>query len=57
MNGLLERHAELDTLRRTIAAAEDGRGAVALVLGEPGLGETRLLEATRGGTVGRRRAG
>jgi DNA-binding CsgD family transcriptional regulator len=48
MNGLLERHAELDALRRAISAAGDGQGAVAVVLGEPGLGKTRLLEATQG---------
>jgi DNA-binding CsgD family transcriptional regulator len=48
MNGLLERHAELDALRRTVAAAGEGRGAVAVVLGEAGLGKTRLLEAARG---------
>jgi DNA-binding CsgD family transcriptional regulator len=45
---LLERHAELDALRRAMSAAGEGRGAVAVVLGEPGLGKTRLLEATRG---------
>jgi DNA-binding CsgD family transcriptional regulator len=48
MNGLLERHAELDALRRAMSAAGDGQGAVAVVLGEPGLGKTRLLEASRG---------
>jgi DNA-binding CsgD family transcriptional regulator len=48
MDGLLERHAELDALRRTVAAAGDGRGAVAVVLGEAGLGKTRLLDAARG---------
>jgi DNA-binding CsgD family transcriptional regulator len=47
MDGLLERHAELDALGRTVAAAEDGQGAVAVVLGEAGLGKTRLLEATQ----------
>jgi DNA-binding CsgD family transcriptional regulator len=48
MTGLLERHAELHALRRTVAAAGDGRGAVAVVLGEAGLGKTRLLEAAAG---------
>jgi DNA-binding CsgD family transcriptional regulator len=48
MDGLLERHAELDALGRTIAAAADGRGAVAVVLGEAGVGKTMLLEATQG---------
>src|ERR671933_839767 len=48
MTGLLERHAELEALRRTIAAAHAGQGAVAVVLGEPGVGKTRLLEATEG---------
>jgi DNA-binding CsgD family transcriptional regulator len=48
MTGLLERHAELDALGRTVAAARDGRGAVAVVLGEAGVGKTRLLEAAWG---------
>jgi DNA-binding CsgD family transcriptional regulator len=48
MNGLLERHAELNALGRTVAAAKVGRGAVAVVLGEAGLGKTRLLAAVRG---------
>jgi ABC-type branched-subunit amino acid transport system ATPase component len=48
MNGLLERHAELDALGRTVAAAKFGRWAVAVVLGEVGRGKTRLLEAVQG---------
>ena len=48
MTGLLERHAELDALGRTVAAAAEGERAVAVVLGEAGLGKTRLLEAARG---------
>jgi predicted ATPase len=48
MTGLLERHAELDALGRTVVAAADAQGAVAVVLGETGLGKTRLLEAARG---------
>ena len=45
--GLLERHAEVDALRRSVSAARGGRGAVAVVLGPPGVGKTRLLEAAR----------
>jgi DNA-binding CsgD family transcriptional regulator len=48
MTGLLERHAELDALGRTMLAAAEGQGAVAVVLGEAGVGKTRLLEAARG---------
>src|SRR5918999_5103993 len=48
MTHLLERHAELDVLGRTVAAAGAGGGAVAVELGEAGLGKTRLLQATRG---------
>jgi DNA-binding CsgD family transcriptional regulator len=47
VTGLLERHAEVDVLRRSMSAAGDGRGAVAVVLGQPGVGKTRLLEAAR----------
>ncbi|MBD0282395.1 MAG: AAA family ATPase [Thermoleophilaceae bacterium] len=48
MTGLLERHVELDALRRTVVAGEEGKGAVAVVLGEAGVGKTRLLDAVRG---------
>src|SRR5918999_3743101 len=48
MTHLLERRAELDVLGRTVAAAGAGGGAVAVELGEAGLGKTRLLQATRG---------
>ena len=45
MNALLERHAELDALRRAATAARDGRGAVTVMLAPPGVGNTRLLAA------------
>jgi tRNA A37 threonylcarbamoyladenosine biosynthesis protein TsaE len=48
MTSLLERHAELDALGHMVAAADDGQGAVAVVIGEVGAGKTRLLEATQG---------
>jgi len=49
---------ELERLRELMDAALDGRGALALVSGEPGIGKTRLLEelgayaALRGARVG-----
>jgi hypothetical protein len=61
MTGLLERHAEVDARGRTVAAAEEGRGAVAVVLGEAGAGKTprrrrsarssRLQRSTEAGTA------
>jgi DNA-binding NarL/FixJ family response regulator len=42
---LLERSAELARLGALIAAAGDGRGAVAFIEGEAGIGKTTLLEA------------
>ena len=52
------RRDELERLRGLMDAALDGRGALALVSGEPGIGKTRLLEelgayaALRGARVG-----
>src|SRR3954447_11412453 len=52
------RRDELERLRGLVDAALDGRGALALVSGEPGIGKTRLLEelgayaALRGARVG-----
>jgi DNA-binding CsgD family transcriptional regulator len=47
VSALLERHAEVEVLRRSLSAARDGSGAVVVVLGQPGLGKTRLLGAAR----------
>ncbi|MER5202383.1 AAA family ATPase [Streptomyces sp. NPDC002825] len=45
--GLRGREAELERLRALVAAVRDGEGgAVALLLGEPGIGKTALLRET-----------
>jgi predicted ATPase len=46
---LCKRDAELAVLEQATDAAEDRRGSVVLVSGEPGIGETALLDvfATR----------
>ncbi|HKQ42753.1 MAG TPA: AAA family ATPase, partial [Pseudonocardia sp.] len=41
--GLLEREAELAALAQLFASAADGRGGVALVSGEAGIGKTTLV--------------
>lgn len=38
------REPELAFLRRSLAAAEEGRGGLMLVSGEPGIGKTRLVD-------------
>lgn len=43
---LLEREAELDSLRGVIQAARSGEGGIAIVEGEGGIGKTALLDAT-----------
>ena len=43
--GLLERETELATLSRLFASATSGRGGVALVSGEAGIGKTSLVRA------------
>ena len=43
--GLLEREAELDTLSQLFTTAAGGRGGVALVSGEAGIGKTSLVGA------------
>jgi class 3 adenylate cyclase/tetratricopeptide (TPR) repeat protein len=44
------REAELDQLRRALKRAQSGRGRVVTIMGEPGVGKTRLLfEFTRTG--------
>lgn len=40
------RRAELDELREGIAAANARRGSLVMLSGEPGIGKTRLAEAT-----------
>lgn len=45
--GLRGREAELERLRALVEAVHDGEGgAIALLLGEPGIGKTVLLQAT-----------
>ncbi|WP_017241343.1 ATP-binding protein [Streptomyces sp. SS] len=45
--GLRGREAELDRLRTLVEAVHDGEGgAIALLLGEPGIGKTALLQET-----------
>jgi predicted ATPase/predicted Ser/Thr protein kinase len=41
---IVRREAELAALRRTLAAAQAGRGHVICVAGEPGIGKTTLVE-------------
>ena len=43
---LVGRERELETLGRLLEGALTGRGSVAVIEGEPGIGKTRLLEET-----------
>ena len=43
-SGLVGRVAEFGTLADALAAAGEGRGGVAIVIGDPGIGKTRLAE-------------
>jgi DNA-binding CsgD family transcriptional regulator/tetratricopeptide (TPR) repeat protein len=43
--GLLERESELAALSQLVASAADGRGGVALVSGEAGIGKTALVRS------------
>jgi DNA-binding CsgD family transcriptional regulator len=45
VSSLLERDAEMRELRRALSASEAGEGAVVVVVGGPGLGKTRLIDA------------
>lgn len=47
MDRLLERETELEILLATVKAARGGRGGVALVRGEAGIGKTSLLRVLR----------
>ena len=42
---LIGRDAQLESLRRVLAQARDGTGRVALIVGEAGVGKSRLLRA------------
>jgi MoxR-like ATPase len=44
---LVEREAELRAVNAVVESAERGRGGVALVRGEAGIGKTSLLRAAR----------
>jgi predicted ATPase len=44
--GVLGRQRELDVLDRMLAAARDRHGGAIVVLGEPGIGKTALIERT-----------
>ena len=46
-DALVGRDAELAELRDALAAARRGAGRFAELVGEPGIGKTRLLEAVR----------
>ncbi|MGC0142378.1 ATP-binding protein [Pseudactinotalea sp. Z1732] len=45
MGAMLERDAALRALRRTVDVAADGRGSVAIVAGELGMGKTMLVSS------------
>lgn len=45
MAELLEREAALGALHEALAAAARGRGSIALIVGEPGIGKTALVTA------------
>src|SRR4051812_43127868 len=41
---IVGRRAELETLAAALADARGGRGGIVLLVGEPGIGKSRLLE-------------
>ena len=48
---LLERDVELGVLGEVVASAGAGRGALAVIEGDPGIGKTTLLDAALGGVA------
>jgi DNA-binding CsgD family transcriptional regulator len=48
---LLERDVELGVLGEVVASAGAGRGALAVIEGDPGIGKTTLLDAALGGAA------
>ena len=52
---LLERHVELQTLGTAVERASTGHGSAVLVLGEAGIGKTRLVHAFLAAAAGRAR--
>jgi DNA-binding SARP family transcriptional activator len=52
VTGLIDREAELTTVRRLLADAQAGRRSAAFLSGEPGAGKRALLEAFLGGARG-----
>ncbi len=55
MDALLERQGELDTLEAALREAATGRGSVAIVTGEPGIGKTALASRFAGQAATRAR--
>ncbi|TMK94232.1 MAG: hypothetical protein E6G37_03950, partial [Actinobacteria bacterium] len=53
---LVGRDHEMSILRRAVDEAIGGRGRMVALIGEPGLGKSRLIEETRGYWSARRRA-
>jgi ABC-type transport system substrate-binding protein/class 3 adenylate cyclase len=49
---LVGREAELETLTGLLGDAMDGRGAVVVITGEPGIGKSRLIEEARVAVAG-----
>lgn len=47
LRALVGREAEIDRLRAVVANFETGRGQALLILGEPGIGKTRMLAELR----------
>ncbi|MFN2543495.1 MAG: ATP-binding protein, partial [Actinomycetota bacterium] len=43
---LVGREAEITQIERTLASARAGEGGVAIVVGEPGIGKSRLARET-----------
>ncbi|RZS60355.1 AAA family ATPase [Xylanimonas ulmi] len=54
MGGFLGRHAEQERVRALAGRARNGRGGALLIVGEPGIGKTALLDVTTTGLAGLR---